>query len=125
MSDTHTAIAAADQAFMDAFLRGDAEAIADLYTDGAQLFPAHSDVISGRAGIAAFWKGAMEMGIASARLETSEVDDLGGTAIEIGRYTLSAADGRTLDTGKYVVVWKNSGDGWKLHLDIWNTSVPA
>jgi uncharacterized protein (TIGR02246 family) len=122
MSDTEVSIAAADDAFMDAFAQGDAAGIADLYTDDGQLFPTHSDVISGRAAIEGFWKGAMDMGIASAILEMAELDDLGDTAIETGQYTLVAGDGQTLDRGKYLVVWKNEGGAWKLHRDIWNSS---
>jgi hypothetical protein len=30
-----------------------------------------------------------------------------------------------LDNGKYVVIWKQKGDRWKLHPDIWNSSLPA
>jgi len=27
--------------------------------------------------------------------------------------------------GKYVVIWKRDGGQWKIHRDIWNTSMPA
>lgn len=29
------------------------------------------------------------------------------------------------DVGKYVVVWKDEGGVWKLHVDIWNTDTLA
>ena len=30
------------------------------------------------------------------------------------------------DSGKYVVVWKKQDDGnWRLHVDIWNSDLPA
>ena len=122
MSDTRAAIIAADSAFMDAYARRDSTAVGAMYTDGGQLLPPHGDVVTGQAAIAAFWRGAMEMGIASAGLETVEIDDQGDTVIEIGRYTLVASDGETLDRGKFLVVWKNIGGGWKLHRDIWNSS---
>jgi len=121
MSDTRAAILAADEAFMDAFVRREALKIAALYTDEGQLFPTHSDVITGRDAIAGYWNAAMDMGIASIGLETVELDELGDTAVETGRYTLAAADGEILDRGKYLVVWKDEG-GCKLHRDIWNSS---
>ena len=67
----------------------------------------------------------MDMGVATATLETVELDDHGDTAIEEGRFTLAGADGEVIDRGKYIVVWKNDGGTWKLHKDIWNSSQPA
>ena len=61
----------------------------------------------------------------SAKLEIVEVEGMGGTAYEVGKYTLYAEGDQMLDTGKYVVIWKKQEDGqWKLHRDIWNTSMP-
>jgi ketosteroid isomerase-like protein len=34
-------------------------------------------------------------------------------------------DGKVADRGKYVVIWKRVGGEWKLHRDIWTTSLPA
>jgi hypothetical protein len=46
-------------------------------------------------------------------------------AIEIGRYSLLGANETLMDHGKYLVVWKRFDAQWKLHRDIWNTSVAA
>jgi len=122
MSDLSSAIAGANQNFMETYGRGDAAGMAQLYTADGQLLPTGSDVVTGHEGIEAFWGEVMKMGIASARLETVELDDNGDTAIEIGRYTLGGVDGAVADEGKYVVIWKNQGGSWKLHRDIWNSS---
>ena len=111
--------------FMAAFRRGDAAAIAGLYTTGGQLFPAHADVVGGRDAIRTFWEGALDSGLAEATLETVEVDGHGDTAIEVGRYALRAAGGAVADAGKYLVVWKREAGAWRLHRDIWTTSQPA
>ena len=118
-------IAAANQRFMAAFARGDAAGVAACYTPDAQLFPSNSDVVQGLAAIEAFWRGVMGMGIAGARLETAEAEEHGDIAHEVGHYTLTAAGGQTADRGKYLVLWRRAGGQWKLHRDIWNTSVPA
>jgi ketosteroid isomerase-like protein len=67
----------------------------------------------------------MDMGIKTARLETVETEGHGDTAIEIGKYSLRGEAGKVFDNGKYVVIWKQEGDQWKLHRDIWNSSLPA
>jgi len=55
----------------------------------------------------------------NATLDTVEVDSAGETAVEVGRYTLRGKGGQVADVGKYVVVWKTEGGGWKLQRDIW------
>jgi uncharacterized protein (TIGR02246 family) len=120
------AIAAADENFMAAFNRGDAAGLADFYTENGQLLPTGSDFVTGKAAIQAFWQGAMDMGIKkTVRLETVEAAGHGDTAIEIGKYTLSGEAGNVMDSGKYVVIWKQEGGQWKLHRDIWNSSLSA
>ena len=122
-SAIHSAIRSADDNFEATFGRGDAEGMANLYTDDGQLMPTGSDTITGKPGIKAFWQGAMDMGIKNAKLDIVEVEQHGQTANEIGQYTLSGADGQVLDKGKYVVIWRNDAGTWKLHRDIWNSSL--
>lgn len=124
-SDIRTLIGSANTQFGSAFKRGDAAAMADLYTSGAQLLPANSDFIRGTAAIRTFWQSVIDMGLKDASLETIEVEDHGDTAIEVGRYRLLAAGGAVADQGKYMVVWKKDNGTWKLHRDIWTTSQPA
>ena len=114
-----------NQRFIASFAAQDAADLVALYTDDAQLFPPHSEVIDGADHITAFWQGGFDMGLAGARLETREVDNEGDTAIEVGHYQLTAGDGSVADEGKYIVVWKRIEDRWFIHRDIWNTSRPA
>ncbi len=123
--DVRTQLGSANKEFMNAFKRGDATAMANLYTPEAQLLPANSDFVRGTAAIRAFWQGVIDLGLKEASLETIEAEAHGDTAIEVGRYRLLAAGGAVADSGKYVVVWKNDRGTWKLHRDIWTTSQPA
>jgi uncharacterized protein (TIGR02246 family) len=118
-------IRTANEIFMIAFAKGDAAGMGALYTENGQLLPANSDFITGRKAIQDFWKGAMDMGIKSAKLETIELDEHGNSAYEVGKYTLSGAGGQVLDQGKYIVIWKKQHGEWKLHRDIWTTSLAA
>jgi ketosteroid isomerase-like protein len=86
-------------------------------------------MIMGREGIETFWGGGLQMGIKDAVLTTVEVLGTGDMVCEIGKYDLTIQpEGQEAiaDTGKYLVIWKKTSDGtWKLHIDIWNTSMPA
>jgi len=115
--------------FGEAVRQADAAAIAALYTDDATLLPPNSEMIKGKPGIEAFWKGGLDMGIKDAVLTAVEVFAMGDLAYEIGKYDLKiqpAGQAVLADSGKYIVIWKKQADGsWKLHVDIWNTNLPA
>lgn len=117
--------------FAELFERGDAAGVAALYTADAHLMPPDMSSMRGAEAVEAFWRGAMNMGVKAATLETIEVETSGGhLATEIGRFTLSmeakgGGGDRVAQSGKYVVLWKLDGDTWKLHADIWNADAPA
>ena len=123
--DPRTAIAAANAEFGAAYGRGDARAVAAMYTEGGQLYPPNERVVAGRAAIEEFWKAAMDSGAKGVELKTAEVERLGDSAVEAGSYTLYRKDGTTLDHGKYLVLWKWVGGAWGLHRDCWNSNEPV
>ena len=116
-------IEAANKIFEAAVSRSDGPGVAALYTDNAQLLPAQSDFVTGTEAIAQFWQAAFDSGMKGVSLVTLEVENHGDTAYEIGKLEIRGADGKVLDRGKYVVIWKKEGTSWKLHRDMWNSSV--
>ena len=121
--DIHSAIHALIENFESTFSRGDSAEIADFYTDNGMLLPPESDLVQGKRDIAAFWQAAIDMGIKNVKLDIVEVEQHGDTAIEMSKYTLSSADDNLIDQGKGIVIWKYEGGAWKLHRDIWNSSI--
>jgi uncharacterized protein (TIGR02246 family) len=117
-------IAAANDKFMAAFGDQDAAALAALYTEKGQVLPPNSDFVKGQEAIQGFWQAVMDMGIRRAELETVEVEDHGKTATEVSKYTLYAEGDAVADKGKYIIVWKKKEGAWKLHRDIFNSSLP-
>ena len=78
------AVEAENRAFVTAFLRGDASAIANLYTENARVIAPGSPVVSGRPAIAEFWRSFFESGIKDVAIETAEVESAGDLAYETG-----------------------------------------
>jgi uncharacterized protein (TIGR02246 family) len=114
--------------FIEAFNKGDAAAVANMYTNDARVLPSNSEIIEGHANIQKFWQGAISSGMKLVSLEMVNLETHGNSAVEIGHYTstIPGAGGiTTTDKGKYVVVWKREGRSWKLAVDIFNTSMPA
>jgi ketosteroid isomerase-like protein len=123
-ADVRAEIEAANRQFEAAAAKGDGKAVAALYTAAGQALPAGSGVVSGTEALATFWQGVLDSGVKGVRLKTLEVDSAGEMAHEVGQYELLDAAGKTLDQGKYVVIWKKDGGRFKLHRDIWTTSMP-
>jgi uncharacterized protein (TIGR02246 family) len=105
-----------------AFNKGDAAAVAALYTEDAYVLPPGSAMVEGRAAIEAFWRQAAQQ-MSDAKLTTVDVLPLGRSAArEIGTVTLKTKSQPPQEVvGKYVVVWRKIGRDWKLATDIWNT----
>ena len=118
------AIEAANETFMTTFGRGDAAGMAALYTESGQLLPPNRDFVTGRQALQAAFQGLMALGMKGSKLDTVEVEAYGDTVSEVGRYTLEGEGGQVLDRGKYIVIWKREDGQWKLHRDIFNTSMP-
>jgi uncharacterized protein (TIGR02246 family) len=118
------AIEAANGQFSAAAAKGDAAALAALYSPDGQVMPAGSDPIPGAEAIQKFWQGALDSGVAAIGLKTIEVFGHGPTATEVGEYELRDKAGKVLDHGKYIVVWQHADGTWKLLRDIFSTNVP-
>ena len=117
--EVRDAVEAGNKAFIAAFLRGDAKAVADLYTEDAQVIAPGAPVAQGRAAIAALWQESIDSGVKDVTLTTQNVESAGDLACETGTVKLVASDGAA-SVARYVVVWKRTGGQWKLHRDIWN-----
>lgn len=129
LAQVRQSIEEANIKFGEAFRQGDAVALASFYTDDARLLPPNSEMIQGKEGVETFWAGAFQMGVKDAILTTVDVIGMGDLVCEIGKYVLTIQpEGQEAieDRGKYLVIWQKAADGeWKLHVDIWNTSLPT
>jgi uncharacterized protein (TIGR02246 family) len=117
------AIEARSLDFEAAFNAGDAAAVAALYAPDAAILPPGGARIDGIEGIATFWAGAFESGLADLDLVASEVISTGDSALDVGTLTLSApgeGNERVVVAGKYMVHWVQIDGAWHLSRDIWN-----
>jgi ketosteroid isomerase-like protein len=118
-------IATANQQFTAAVSDRNALIVGSLYTFNGQLFPPHSDMVSGRLAIERFWLSAFEAGITGATRTSLEVRWQGDMAYEVGQYTFMGEDDTVRNSGKYMAIWHYERGQWKRHRDIWNTNIPA
>ena len=104
-----------------AFNKGDAAAVAAMYTEDAYVLPAGAPLVKGRAAIEGFWRQAMQQ-LGDVKCTTLDVKPLGRSAArEIGGCTFKTKAQPPQDGAlKYAVVWQKEGSRWKLLQDIWN-----
>ena len=110
-----------EDAFAAAFNKGDAAAVAAMYTEDAIAMPPGAPRAKGRKAIQAFWtQAATQLG--DMKLKVIAVTPLGpGTAREIGTVgLLTKAQPPQPLLGKYVVIWRKVGPQWLAETDIWN-----
>ena len=121
--DVKDAIEKANAKWVAAYYKGDAAAMARLYTEKAVVLPPGGDMVKGRAAIAALWAGAIKENWKNIKVVPVSIERYGNAAREIGRIGLDApgAQSQAIHVeGKYVVVWKKTREGWRLDSDIWN-----
>ncbi len=124
MNAARKTVADANQKFEEAVRKADSATLASLYTSDAVAMPANSEPIKGN-DILGMWGSVFRMGIKDAKLTTNDLQGNADLLAETGTYEMFGDNNKTLDKGKYVVVWKQENGQWKIYRDIWNTNMPA
>lgn len=121
-SDVRQQVEARNQAWADAFNRGDIKAVVAIYDEGFLAIPSGAEPMSDRAQLEALLTGFQAVA-KDVRFETRSVRATGKYAYELGKifYTLAAGDGgETTVAQEYLVIWKQGNDGvWYYHVDAW------
>jgi predicted CXXCH cytochrome family protein len=117
--DARVAIGAQAKLFMAAMQRGDAAAIAGLFTPEAKLIVSGVDgPVSGREAIEKFWLAGINNGVRALVLATTDLEGEGSLRVETGTYRALGANGAELGHGQYLFVWMKTGHEWQIHRDI-------
>jgi uncharacterized protein (TIGR02246 family) len=111
------------QSFEQAFNADDLDACVALFDDDAQILPERGPAVSGRDGIAEFLKDQMTP-VVSFNTESEMTLVRNDIAIEQGMYRVrDVRRGSDIEEGKYMHVWRNRGQGWKLYRVMYNTDI--
>ncbi|MCW3108145.1 MAG: hypothetical protein JWQ09_2651 [Segetibacter sp.] len=121
-SKVRQSIEATNKKFTDAILKGDSATVVSLYHTDAEVYPPNmpADKKTLMGSMAA---SVLKSGIKTFSLHTGNVTGNEDQVVETG--TFEMGDGsKTVDKGKYIVVWKPENGDWKLWRDIWNSDNP-
>ncbi|TAL42099.1 MAG: DUF4440 domain-containing protein [Chitinophagaceae bacterium] len=111
--------------FMDLLRKGDSVGLANLYSSDADFMSPNMPAVKGRPAIQTAFAGFINAGMTGFNLFTTEVWGYDDLVSEVGTWTFADKDGKELDHGKYIVLWKMEDGKWKLHRDCWNADTPC
>jgi ketosteroid isomerase-like protein len=104
--------------------KSDSAGLAAMYTSDAKMMGANMPSASGRSAIQSSFSGMFaQMGPIGLTLKATDVWGTEALLSEEGTYTMTK-DGKEIDKGKYIVLWKMEDGKWKLHRDIFNSDLP-
>jgi uncharacterized protein (TIGR02246 family) len=122
--DLRAQIEKLDRAWEKAYNAKDAAGLTALYASDAQVLAPGAEPASGTQAIHAFFTKDVAQG-AKNTLKLEDVVGSGDYAIETGGYVATSPEGKHLDHGKFVTVYKKEGGGWKIYRDTWNSSMAS
>lgn len=105
-------------------MRGDAAAMAEMYTADAVIFPERAEWISGREAIRRYWTLRPGSRVTHHVVTPSRIVVDGEHAYDYGTFEIAGERDGTVwgpFRGNYVVVWRRDQGGWRMQLDIWNS----
>ncbi|MET3980964.1 ketosteroid isomerase-like protein [Mucilaginibacter sp. UYP25] len=98
-------------------------AIVGLYTHDAWLMPPNTATIRGKAALMKDFQDTYNAGqVLGVKFSTIDIYGNNGEFItEIGNWQVFGSDGKVIDKGKYLKLWKNTVNGWKIYRDVFNS----
>ena len=122
--DLRAQIAKVGEAWEKVYNAGDAAAVAALYTTDAKLMVPAAEPGSDPKAVQKLIAGDIALG-GKLTLKTEDVVGFGDYALETGSWVANSPDGKHLDHGPYLTLYKKAAGGWKIYRDIWNSSMPS
>jgi ketosteroid isomerase-like protein len=124
LAPVKAAIAESNATYGDAFVKNDASLLVAKYTKDGCIMPAGAPKLCGAEGIGGFFGVAQKgMGVKSIKLTTEEVMGSADAVVETGTYELFGEANKAIDNGKFIVAWKQEDGKWKMHRDMFTSSV--
>lgn len=124
LSTAKAEIEEANKKFMALFAAGDTVGLANSYTIDAKFMSEGAPAVSGRANIQTDMSKIVRSGISGIDIRTENIYGTVDLIAEVGELTLFVGK-KSVDVGKYIVLWKKEDGKWKMFRDIYNSNLSA
>lgn len=109
-----------ERAYAAALARGDLNALADFYTEGAQVAAPSLPVAYGRRSVLGLLQRLVDAGVTGVDVETRELFPVGELVCKTGNVRFTDASGTSVGESRSMTLWKNEDGTWRIHRD-WAT----
>ena len=122
LAEAQRSIAKANAIYFELYAKNDGS-ILNLYTNDACLLPPNAPAICGREALAKDFKDTYAAGtVKSGKFTTLNIYGDGHQYVtEEGLWQVYGADGKLIDEGKFLKLWKKTKEGWKMFRDSFNS----
>jgi len=111
-----------NQKFSEAIMKGDSNWVAAQYETDAEILLTGSEPIKGK-DILAMWGSVSRSNEKDWSFTTTHLQGDNNFLVETGKYDIKDGSKKSVDHGKYLIVWRMQKDGsWKIYRDIGNSS---
>ena len=124
LAEAERAIAESNSIYFDAFVKGDSSIFIDRYAEDACILAPDAPAGCGPAAALEFFRFAYyEIGLRNGKFITTAVYGYDGNFItEEGLWQSFDANNQLFDDGKFLVLWKKTGKGWKMFRDSFSSN---
>ena len=118
------AIAESNKAYSEAMLKGDSTAFLAFYSSDAHILPPNMPAMDNPKSVAAFSSSMTKAGFKLFNVESTDVYGNADLVVEEGKYSIGMEPGKVMESGKYIIIWKQENGKWKMYRDIYNPNTP-
>lgn len=106
--------------FTAAHITGDTTVLNDYYAPDARVLAPNTAPVEGRAAIARMNDEYVSFGITEAEEATTRIYGNADFVVDEGNYRMRYGKDSTLESGKYLNVWKNADGEWRVYTNTWS-----
>ncbi|HEY6766177.1 MAG TPA: DUF4440 domain-containing protein [Candidatus Sulfotelmatobacter sp.] len=118
-------LAARAAAWEKEYNAGNLAGVVALYAADGCRMPPNQTLVQGSDAILSQLKASKDAGVAKVKIAVTGTEASGDVGYGTGTYEIMAADGSSIDHGKWMNVSKKMNGAWKTQCDIYNSDLPA
>jgi len=124
LASAKTAIETAGQTFVMAMNKGDSITLANCYTTDAKMMGPNQKAVIGRPAIQKVFSGWIKGGMPTFTMKTIEIWGNEEMMVAEEEWAFSDKDGKILDSGKSIEMFKMEDGKWRMYRDCYNSDLP-
>jgi uncharacterized protein (TIGR02246 family) len=107
---------------------GDLDGVAGVYAEDAVYLPPHHEAVHGREAIREYLKAPLSHGVTDLAFDVTYIKQRDPIAWDVGTYRMTVPQSdetKREDHGKYLTVWRRTGEIWLIAADAWSSDLPT